>query len=344
MAAEIHAAELSQRHSVLHALSHPLTPRARSRMKRFAGGAVGMVVHPLRAIKPLDWLAAKAFQAWYGLPVSPTHFYSPLPDVAEVERTLPHWYREQPLDGIEMDFHKQSAFLKDIAYYSAECALLPSVDRITAQGYGLGFGEVEAMFLHCILRHLRPARMIEIGSGVSTYFALHALEVNAVEANCAPQLICIEPYPRPRLRQWVEEKRVESFEEKVQDVDPAVFDLLGEGDVLFIDSSHVSKVDSDVNFLFFKILPRLKKGVVIHLHDIPFPYLTCPPGHSMFEKSLLWNEAALLYSFLMWNKAFEILLCQSYMHLRAPESLKAIVDVYDPSRHFPTSLWLRKTE
>ena len=135
-----------------------------------------------------------------------------------------------------------------------------------------------------------------------------------------------------------------AYEQKVQEVDRGVFDQLAEGDILFIDSSHVSKVDSDVNFLYFEVLPRLRKGVIVHIHDIPFPYMTCPPGHSMFEKSILWNEAALLRAFLMWNSAFEILMCQSYLHGKCPESIKKVVSSYDPHKHFPSSLWMIKTQ
>ena len=112
-------------------------------------------------------------------------------------------------------------------------------------------------------------------------------------------MVCVEPYPMPKLRNLVAQRKVTAYERQVQDVECGMFEQLAAGDILFIDSSHVSKVDSDVNFLFFEILPRLRKGVMVHLHDIPFPYMTCPPGHSMYEKSMLWNEAALLRAFLM---------------------------------------------
>jgi hypothetical protein len=344
MRPQFQAGEISQGDGFLHALAHPMTPGARSRMKRIAGGTLWRLIHPLRAIKPLDWVVARAFQVWYEMPVTPTHFYSPLPDIAELKENLHHWYRQRDLTGIQMDFHKQTCFLDSLASYRDECDMLPKIDRVTAEGYGLGYGEVEAHFLHSIIRHVKPHKIIEVGSGVSTYFALNALEMNRQTDRVNSEMVCIEPYPRPKLSELVAQQKVTTFEQKVQDVPAYVFDVLGEGDILFIDSSHVSKVGSDVNFLFFDILPRLKKGVVVHIHDIPFPYLTCPPGHSMFEKSLLWNEAALLRAFLMWNEVFEILQCQSYLHLTCPDCLRRVAPIYDPAKHFPSSLWLRKTE
>ena len=75
--------------------------------------------------------------------------------------------------------------------------------------------------------------------------------------------------------------------------------------------------------------------MIVHVHDIPFPYLTCPPGHPMFEKSLLWNEAALLRAFLMWNGVFEILMCQSYLHRKCQDSIKKVVKIYDQQQALP---------
>src|SRR5205807_605065 len=129
------------------------------------------------------------------------------------------------------------------------------------------------------------------------------------------------------------QKRITLYEQPVQDVDTRLFEQLGEGDILFIDSSHASKVDSDVNFLYFEVLPKLRKGVIVHVHDIPFPYLTCPPSQPLFDRSLLWNEAALVRAFLMWNGTFEILMCQSFLNYKCPESIKRLLRIYDQQKH-----------
>jgi hypothetical protein len=243
---------------------------------------------------------------------------------------------------LRVDLDRQVGFLESLVPFSAECEELPSLERVNAEGYGLGYGEVEAHFLHCVIRHLKPRMVIEVGSGVSTFFSLHALDLNRRTDGVEFSMVCIEPYPKPKLRKLIAQKQVTAYEQQVQDVEIEVFEQLAEGDILFIDSSHVSKVDSDVNYLLFEILPRLRDGVIVHIHDIPFPYLTCPPGHSMYEKSLLWNEAAILQAFLMYNGTFEMLMCQSYLHRHCPESIKRVVSIYDWDRHFPSSLWLTK--
>ncbi len=342
MHSKIDSGHLSPGSAAVGALALPRGPKSGSNAKRVAAGALGTLVRPLRAIKPLDWLVARAFQVWYQMPVVPTHYYSPLPDIVFLKENLHRWYREKTLAGIRINFHRQTTLLNALSVFSAECDRLPNIAWVNAEGHGLGYGEVEAQLLHCMIRYLKPRTIIEVGSGVSTFFSLNALEKNRHENEVRSTMVCIEPHPRPKLRQLAGQRSVTIHERQVQDIEPWTFERLGEGDILFIDSSHVSKVDSDVNFLVLEILPRLKPGVIVHIHDIPFPFMTCPPGHPMFEKSLLWNEPALLRAFLAWNDAFEILMCQSYLHLMYPESIKKVVRIYEPKIHFPSSLWLQK--
>ena len=129
---------------------------------------------------------------------------------------------------------------------------------------------------------------------------------------------------------------------EVQDVELSAFQTLTANDVLFIDTSHVSKKDSDVDFLYLEVLPRLNKGVFIHIHDMPFPMPAIPESHPLFDTFLFWNEPALVKAFLMFNTAFQIVFCQSYLHHLHPEVLRRLVPRYDPQLHFPSSLWLQK--
>jgi hypothetical protein len=146
------------------------------------------------------------FRGWYELPFNPTHYYSPLPEVNTVKQNLRRWYRDGGLAGIRMDLGGQKTFLESLASYSTECDKLPSFDLVTAAGYGLGYGEVEAHFLHCVIRHFKPRMLIEVGSGVSTYFALNALEMNRRSEGIDASMICVEPYPRPKLRALAAQK------------------------------------------------------------------------------------------------------------------------------------------
>lgn len=284
-----------------------------------------------------------AFQYWYDLPVGPVHYYSPLPDVNKVRNNIARWRQEGRLPGVRMDLERQAMFIQQLKPFASECANLPSFSKITEAGYGPGYGEVEAHFLHCMIRHLKPRRIIEVGSGVSTFFALNALDVNRKDSDRAScEMHCIEPYPSRKLEELQSEKRIILQVKEVQDVPASFFESLGGNDILFIDSTHAGKIDSDVFYIYLEILPRLKTGVVVHIHDIYFPYLTCPPEHPVFPLTMLWNENAICQAFLAFNDAFQILMCQSYLHYKQPSAIGDLLGVYDRERHFPSSLWLKK--
>ena len=302
-----------------------------------------IIVYVLKAHPTFaERLASMAMSLRYEMPVAPTHYYSPLPDIPSVKNNLRRWYKRGSFTGIDFCLDKQKEFLGQLEAYKAECDGLPNFTEVTAKGYGLGYGEVEAHLLHCMIRHFKPRIIVEVGSGVSTYFTLNAVQMNSNRDNSDAEVICIEPYPSPKLKELVNENKIVLYEKEVQDIGIELFQSLGENDILFIDSTHVSKVDSDVNWLYLEVLPNLRKGVLIHIHDIPFPYLTFMPEHPLFTYSLLWNEAALVKAFLIYNTAFEVLMCQSYLHYESPESIRRVVSIYDERKHFPASLWLMK--
>lgn len=286
--------------------------------------------------------ADQLFELWYSLAVPPSHFYSPLPDIDGLEATRSRWYEPSDLPGIEIDEALQRACIERLAAFAPEQQALPSFEDIQAAGYGEGYGPVEAMVLHAFVRDLKPRRVLEVGSGVSTFFILEATQRNAAETGWSADVTCVEPYPREGLQRLLRERGVRLVPDQVQDVPLDVFTALESGDLLFIDSSHVAKIDSDVNRLCLEVLPRLQRGVVIHIHDIPFPYLTLAPTHPLHRLSLLWNEAAFVRAFLCGNRDFQILMSQSMLHEKSPDLLRRAAPTYDPARHYPDSLWLKK--
>jgi predicted O-methyltransferase YrrM len=291
----------------------------------------------------IDPLVSRLFEIWYDVPFPPAHYYSPLPDIRAVKKNLPRWYKEDTAPGVDWNLQEQFDLIEHLRPYAAEMNSLPSFSQVTKNGYGPGYGEVEAHLLYMMLRYLKPSRVIEIGSGVSTFYTLAAQKAISGRDHLESKLTCVEPYPNDKLRAFLSERNVGLRECEVQDVGFDIFQELTTNDVLFIDSSHVSKKDSDVDFLFLEVVPRLRQGVVIHIHDITFPMPALPLEHDMFDAYLFWNENALVKAFLSFNTAFRILMCQSYLHYHKPDVLKTLVPIYNPQVHFPSSLWIRKT-
>ena len=159
------------------------------------------------------------------------------------------------------------------------------------------------------------------------------------------KITCIEPYPFEALSALPGFELVQGF---VQDVPLERFEALEAGDVFFIDSSHALKIDSDVAYLFLEVLPRIKPGVFVHIHDVPFPYNTPFPADTwLFGERwpVYWNEAMVVQMFLAFNSAFEILLStpllrhhdEFYLTNRFADYVPLTQDANPPS-----SLWLRR--
>jgi predicted O-methyltransferase YrrM len=160
----------------------------------------------------------------------------------------------------------------------------------------------DAEFLYNVIRHFKPRRVIEIGCGYSTRLSLQAERKNQAEDGrhtCTH--ICIEPYEMP----WLEKLGVQVLRSKVEDLPLSTFEQLEAGDILFIDSSHIIRPQGDVLFEFLQILPTLKPGVIVHVHDIfsPRDYLK----DWIMDQHCQWNEQYLLEAFLSFNAQFRII-------------------------------------
>ena len=204
---------------------------------------------------------------------------------------------------------------------------------------GQGYGEIEARMLYALIRHIKPEKVIEVGIGISTYFIFESLEKNKIEDNIEYEQICIDPYVTKEFKKLF--KDINLIENEVQSVPKDFFNKLNKNDLLFIDSSHVSKIGSDVNYLILDILPSLQKGCIIHFHDIPFPFLTNPVNHPIFLASCYWNETALLKSFLDYNNDFEIIMSQSIMNLEY-KMLGNYFSDFNENKYYPNSIYLQK--
>ncbi|MEO5753884.1 MAG: class I SAM-dependent methyltransferase [Chthoniobacterales bacterium] len=286
-------------------------------------------------------LRRKEFGRWFklweahGAHVSRVHFYEPIPD----SRALPErlWERSQDLVGFDLNEKSQLHFLREVLpRYQAEYEQIPLGQSEAGEGefyFPNGrFDGLDAIIAYCIIRHFGPRQIIEVGSGFSTL-----LLARAARANGATTLDCIEPYPVDFLRAGVD--GVNSLRtEKVEEVPLAEFDRLAAGDVLFIDTSHVVRTGGDVNHLYLQVLPRLRPGVLVHIHDIflPFEY----PRDWIMEDRRFWTEQYLLQAFLIGNTGFEVLVGTAYLsHFHGAELARRLPQA-EPGRG--GSFWMRR--
>jgi predicted O-methyltransferase YrrM len=277
-----------------------------------------------------------------GVHVTPVHYYGPVPDTRELRPEL--WSRTSELVGVDLAEDRQLQLLADFRVrFKTECDALP-LDGTGNPGdfycRNDTFGWVDAAILYCVLRYFKPHSIYEIGSGFSTLLTARAVAANRAESpryEC--NVVTIDPFVSDALKAALP-GNVRFREEPVQSVPLAEFEKLRAGDVLFIDSSHVLKTGSDVQWMYLEILPRLAPGVLIHAHDIFLPREY--PERWIKEERRFWNEQYILQAFLSFNSAFEVLLSPALLHLRHPEVLAQSFAIYHPSHESPGSFWFRR--
>jgi hypothetical protein len=254
------------------------------------------------------------------LPVS-IHFYQPIPDIDALEKSGV-WGNVSELQGIVFQPQQYLDRLMELGIkFSGECSW-PNKSTGDPRQFFLDnhcFSYGCAAPLHSIIRDIKPKRIIEIGSGNSSKIIAAALGLNHHEG-CDSDYTIIDPYASNETMNISPDFRV--LKMQVESVPLHEFEALRENDILFIDSSHVCKIGSDVNYEILEILPRLNKGVYIHFHDIPMPYeydkvYSTNPSFRMF-----WTESYLLQAFMICNRDFEIILPMAYLQTNYLEDLK----------------------
>lgn len=293
-------------------------------------------------IRLVHWLFGLFGQNVVGL----KDYYSTLPVLSELEENRARWDRPSDLVGVEANVNALTKNLGELADNWEDEFVRVAGDHATnsARGFGPGYPAFDARTLYYKVREHKPTRYLEVGSGLSTYYASLAAQQNAAEGS-PMSITCIEPYPYDALRDIEGFELIEGF---VQDVPVERFEELEDGDVLFIDSSHALKIDSDVAYLFLEVLPRLKPGVFVHIHDVPFPYNTPFPADTWVfgeRPPVYWQEAMIVQAFLSFNSAFEVQLStpmvrhydEQFLLDRFPDYTQLAADPNPPS-----SLWLQR--
>ncbi len=271
-----------------------------------------------------------------GVFVLPDHYYRPFVDPTNLPPDF--WSSRSSLCGWTVDADESLSWAeRELNEYFQELrSFLPvnKEDKPDSRLYLINgtYMAVDAHMYYALIRHLKPKRIIEVGAGFSTLFAYEALKRGSLFEQT--QLHVVEPYPEAIIKEGLESV-AKVRREFVQNVEPAYFDQLEAGDILFIDSTHVVKEGNDVLYLYLEILPRLKPGVFVHVHDInlPEPYPSCYLDYGWF-----WNEQYLLQAYLINNSKVKILWPGNYLMCEEPERMiKLFPDIKDMRAVYPLS-------
>lgn len=248
---------------------------------------------------------------------TPGHFYSPVPDVEEVKlREAEIFQTTRPLLGIDFNDQTQLDLLEKLKPFLPEAPWAEQPQSGLLFHYdNIYYTWSDALSLYGLMRVLKPQRIIEVGSGWSSALML---DTNRLFFEDKITLTFIEPFPDRLNALAAEAASTRLIQSMVQHVPIETFEQLKAGDFLFIDTSHVSKVGSDVNHLLFEVLPRLNGGVYLHFHDIFYPF---EYPKEWIYKGYAWNENYILRAYLMDNPHFEIVFMNTYLEHKYPNRL-----------------------
>ena len=302
-----------------------------------------------RAVKnAVKSLMARAFSLGQrlGVDILPRHFYSEVPDLHKLRRTT-HWRKPYTMAGVAgADPDEQLAFARSVVTDALRSRIAHGdIHRAACERNGeLGYGPVEADFLFAYVASQKPARIVQVGCGVSTAVCLLA----AQEAGYTPAVTCVEPFPNAFLRSAATGGEITLIPEPVETLDSGLLAGLGAGDLFFVDSSHTLGPAGEVTRIVLEMLPRLPAGVRAHFHDIWFPYDYS--SDLLNGEMFFWHETALLHAYLAFNRRARILVSLSMLHYARRAELIQLLPTYRPredqdglavtSGHYPTAIYI----
>jgi len=253
--------------------------------------------------------------------IVPANFYSEIPLIQDIENSFEYSNPGEELynNGL-FDPEFVSGFVSKLSEYSAEFNPPLDGDIKSPDGYfwkNPAFSYSDAMSYYCVLRHFKPVNVLEIGSGFSTLVANQALIKNGFG-----KITLIEPYPKPFLEKL--ECVSEIKKQFAQDIAVNDFvDLVERHDVWFIDSTHTVKIGSDCLYIYLKVMPQVKKDIIVHTHDVFLPYGM--PKKKALEKHVYWTEQYLLYAYMLDNPKIEVLFGSTYVNKTMPEKMDELM-------------------
>jgi len=273
-----------------------------------------------------------------GDPYAPGGFFSPIPSIDEIREYNFNSKLPDALPGIDLNTNEQLNLLDSFEPFYRE---LPFTEEKSGAGVRYYYKNnsycySDAIFLYSMIRYLKPKKLIEVGSGFSSCVTL---DTNEIFLGNSIDCIFIEPYPSllESLLKKSDRENITIYKKRLQEIPIEIFGELKENDILFMDSTHVAKFNSDVNYVFHKILPALASGVYIHFHDVFYPF---EYPREWLLKGWAWNEQYMLRAFLEYNNAFKIVLFNTYLESMYEAKLKSRFPLL--YKNTGGSIWIKK--
>lgn len=266
-------------------------------------------------------------------------FYSPLNDLAFLDANRDLWTSVEDPPGIDWAPERQLAVAREACAFVEELRDVPREPQApVAYAWDNSFwNNFDAVAQYGLVRSRKPRRYVEVGCGWSSLLLARALARNRAEGAPATEVALVEPYPNELIFErlpgdWARHPVM------LQRAPLELFDRLEAGDVLFYDGSHCARVASDVNWFFFRVLPRLRPGVLVHLHDIFLPHDY--PEEWIFRRGQTWNEQYVLQAFLMHNPEWRIELGCRWLMTHHRSELEGLLKGVQPP--LGVSFWMRR--
>jgi hypothetical protein len=273
----------------------------------------------------------KYLQDNYDLTITRADFYSEIPGISEIEQS----FGKQSLLNLSKIFPDNETMVAELqALMPASLEFKPPKKQILPDQFaweGGPFGYSDAMAYYSMVRNRKPRTIVEIGSGWSTLIAREACKANGFG-----RIVCIEPYPSDALKSLSD---IELVQRKAQDIETDFIDQnLSDGDILFIDSTHTVKHDSDCLHIYLRLLPNISSNITVHVHDIHLPNTLSLS--TMRDHQIFWNEQYILYAYILMNPRVRIIFGSAYHKDRN----KALLELFMHERYASggASLWFEQ--
>jgi hypothetical protein len=279
----------------------------------------------------------------------PLHYYTPIKNIKNIQKNK--LLKKIEFSKINFNKNKSISFLKSMQKQILIFKNRNVYEKLhnNKNSHGPGYGKIESIILQSVINKKKIKRVLEIGSGISTFCILDSLNISN---NINYKVMCIEPNPSDSLLNLAKEEKIRLIKKNIEEV-PTKKILDFRADFLFIDTTHTVKPLSDVEFIYTRILPNIK-NCIIHIHDIYFPYLY---QNDLHKKSYMqWSETMLLYCYLLNNKKTKIILSMPHIFHENKNIFKELFkswklakfryglqkNLWDNNAHFPSSVYLQQ--